>query len=269
MLYKIGGERTGFMKGSGIHYHMLFAQKVEYITRDHKRQEIPWVRVSHKDKSVTEYNDTEKPLTDEEKKTLEVHTVDCMDCHNRPAHTFETPMHNVNRAIENGYIPQDMPYIKKEAVRALDPKEDYPTKEVAMTEIASRLRSFYIKNYPEIMEKDPEKFEKAVKGVQDIYKNSIFPEMKAKWSAYPNNIGHREWPGCFRCHKDTLKSADGNAIFTKCNKCHLILAQGKEVDNVNVNFAEGLEFIHPDDGEKIKDYKDCSSCHSGGFSTYE
>ncbi len=28
----------------------------------------------------------------------------------------------------------------------------------------------------------------------------FFAEMKVRWDAYPNNIGHLEFNGCFRCH---------------------------------------------------------------------
>ena len=67
MLVKIGGEKTAFLKGSGIHYHMLIANKVEYIATDDRRQEIGWVRVSRGDGSVTEYNNQGNLLSEEER----------------------------------------------------------------------------------------------------------------------------------------------------------------------------------------------------------
>jgi hypothetical protein len=37
MLVKIGGEKTSLLKGSGIHYHMLIANSVQYIALDERR----------------------------------------------------------------------------------------------------------------------------------------------------------------------------------------------------------------------------------------
>ena len=41
----------------------------------------------------------------------------------------------------------------------------------------------------------------------------------------PNNIGHEDFLGCFRCHDDNHKSADGRVISQDCETCHTILAQ--------------------------------------------
>jgi hypothetical protein len=41
---------------------------------------------------------------------------------------------------------------------------------------------------------------KIVASAQRVFSESFFPEMKADWRAYPDNKGHKEWPGCFRCH---------------------------------------------------------------------
>jgi cytochrome c2 len=93
--------------------------------------------------------------------------------------------------------------------------------------------------------------------------------MGARWSAYPDDIGHRDSPGCFRCHNDVMESATGETIFTDCTRCHLILAQGENIKQVNVNIEEGLPFNHPEDGEDIEEYTDCTDCHDGGAAVYE
>jgi hypothetical protein len=49
--------------------------------------------------------------------------------------------------------------------------------------------------------------------------------MKADWRAYPENIGHKDWPGCFRCHDDKHKSSGGKVITQECEACHAVLAQ--------------------------------------------
>jgi nitrate/TMAO reductase-like tetraheme cytochrome c subunit len=267
MLVKIGGERTTFLKGSGIHYHMLIAVKVEYIVTDDKRQEIAWVRVRRGDGSVTEYNNQDNRLSEEERGDYEVRTMDCIDCHNRPSHQFPTPMRSVNEALAEGSISLALPSIKVQAVRALD--TGYSTGEEATVGIANALRSFYRDEYPEIFERNSSDLIRSIQKVQDIYATTIFPEMKAGWSAYPDNIGHRDSPGCFRCHNDAMESATGDTIFTDCTRCHLILAQGESINQVNVNIDEGLPFTHPADGDDIEEYTDCTDCHDGGAAVYE
>jgi nitrate/TMAO reductase-like tetraheme cytochrome c subunit len=267
MLLKIGGEKTTFLQGSGIHYHMLIASKVEYIATDERRQEIAWVRVTRADGSVSEFNHQGNGIGDEEKATLEMRTMDCIDCHNRPSHQYPPPMERVNEAIAAGSISQDIPYIKVQAVTALD--RSYDNVDQALVGIANELREYYRSEYPEFLNRRRVDLTRAIKKVQSIYEQTIFPEMKADWSAYPDNIGHRDTPGCFRCHTDEMVSDDGQAIFTDCTKCHLILAQGETIDQVNVNIEEGLPFVHPEDFDTIEEFTECADCHTGGAAVYE
>jgi hypothetical protein len=66
-----------------------------------------------------------------------------------------------------------------------------------------------------------------------------------------------------------MVSAEGDSIVTTCSSCHVILAQGHEVEQVNVNFEEGLEFIHPEDYETFDEFTNCTDCHDGGAELYE
>ncbi len=267
MLLKVGGEKTSFMHGSGIHYHMLIALHVEYIATDEDRQDIAWVRVTRADGSVTEFDRPDDPLSDQEKATLEKRTMDCVDCHNRPSHQFPVPTGLVNDALAAGSISLELPSIKVPAVRALD--GGYATMEEAMTGIQSSMRDFYEENYPEVSKNKARALASSIEKLQDIYRQTIFPEMKADWSAHPDNIGHRDAPGCFRCHNDEMESAEGDTITTTCHTCHLILAQGESIEQVNVDLEEGLPFIHPEDFDTIEEYTGCHECHTGGADLYE
>jgi hypothetical protein len=64
----------------------------------------------------------------------------------------------------------------------------------------------------------------ATAAVQSIYAQNIFPEMKITWGTYPNNLGHTDFPGCFRCHDGNHASADGRTISNDCATCHDLLA---------------------------------------------
>jgi hypothetical protein len=46
--------------------------------------------------------------------------------------------------------------------------------------------------------------------------------MKVGFGTYSNNLGHMDFPGCFRCHDDNHKTADGRVISQSCDLCHTI-----------------------------------------------
>ena len=99
--------------------------------------------------------------------------------------------------------------------------------------------------------------------MQDIYRRNFFPAMKANWRAYPEHIGHKDWPGCVRCHDDQHKSADGKRViaFKHCSSCHTLLAQGNAQELAQIT-AAGQEFKHP--GEAWDPEFKCVDCHTGG-----
>ena len=57
-------------------------------------------------------------------------------------------------------------------------------------------------------------------GAQDLWSRNVFPAMNVTWGTYPNHTGHVDSPGCFRCHDDEHKSADGAVIGQSCELCH-------------------------------------------------
>ena len=48
--------------------------------------------------------------------------------------------------------------------------------------------------------------------------------MNVTWGKYPINIGHTDFPGCFRCHDGSHNAKDGDSITQDCNACHNLLA---------------------------------------------
>ena len=55
-----------------------------------------------------------------------------------------------------------------------------------------------------------------------IYRGNVFPGMHVTFGTYPNNIGHIDSPGCFRCHDDSHKAKDGKKISQDCETCYSI-----------------------------------------------
>jgi hypothetical protein len=268
MMMKVGGGDDQLMQGSGIHDHMMLTRKVEYIARDVQRQDIPYVRVTDSDGEVHEYVNESFPLTDEEKESLELRQIECVDCHSRPAHQFPSAVDSVDAALVSGRISPKIPFIKEAGVRALD--GGYATTAEALEEIDGRVRDFYEEEHPEVLENGFEELiEAGIGELRNIYQRTIFPEMKADWRAHPDNLGHRDSPGCFRCHNDEMVDEDGETIFTDCTKCHAILTQDEEVIRAASEFDVGRGFVHPEDGEEIDEFTLCSDCHTGGSDLYD
>lgn len=267
MLVKVGGRKGASEEGEGIHFHMMLGRSVEFIARDRQRQNIAWVRVTEKDGTVKEFNHSEKPLTDEERAKLPKREMECLDCHNRPAHQYKAPMPLMNAAMADGLVDPKLPAIKRMGVEVLS--AEYATTEEAVEKIAADLRAFYEEEFEEVLTDQKDSFEKSVAAIQNLYRTNFFPEMKVRWSAYPDNIGHRDSQGCFRCHNDQLVNEDDEPIFTDCKGCHIVLTQGSEIAKIEQDMSQGLAFFHPDDEDYIKEYNDCGECHTGGADTYD
>jgi nitrate/TMAO reductase-like tetraheme cytochrome c subunit len=247
LLLKVGGAEPSRGPVGGIHWHMNVANKIEYISTDESNQTIPWVRMTSPQGVVTVFKDAK--FTGNPAK-LQIQRMDCMDCHNRPAHTFKSPNDALDLALSTGALDVTMPSIKKVSAEILS--ASYKTNEEALQKIATTLSAKYV-SHPRL--------QATIEEVQKIYQLNFFPELKADWRSYPNNIGHKDWPGCFRCHdgqhvtedkKQTIKAND-------CNACHHILAQGKGTQLEDLKIT-GQAFEHP--GGDYGDSK-CTECHTG------
>ena len=156
--------------------------------------------------------------------------MDCMDCHNRPTHVYELPERAVDQALSAGEISRTLPFIKKQSVEIL--KAAYPSREAAAAAIPSALERFYKEWYPGVYSKSRADVARAAKAVLAIYNRNVFPEMKVTWGVYPNNLGHTDFQGCFRCHDDQHKSSDGKAVSQDCNACHQLLAMDEAAPKI-------------------------------------
>ncbi len=152
--------------------------------------------------------------------------MDCMDCHNRPAHSYDLPERGVDKAMANGLIPPDLPFAKKKAVEIL--KVNYTSRDEAAQKIPAAFAKYYQDTYPAIWSQRQAAVTSAGKEVLAVWDRNIFPAMKVTWGTYPMNIGHTDFPGCFRCHDDLHKAQDGKTITQDCNACHNLLAMDEK-----------------------------------------
>lgn len=253
LLVKTGGNEPGG-KAEGIHWHMNVGNKIEYLALDDDRLEIPWVRMTDlaSGKARTFTTPDFKGPVDESK----VRTMDCMDCHNRPSHRLQSPMKSVDQALEAGLIDRNLPNVRSTAVAAL--AAEYATKAEAMNGIETAIRQQY-----EGDTKHEAAINQAIQSVQDIYSKNFFPEMKVRWTDYPENDGHMEFLGCARCHGGNHKDEAQKPITTDCRSCHEILAQGEDGKMEYAKDMKGLDFKHPGGMEDVWPTMPCSDCHTG------
>jgi len=210
----VGGGSRALGVGTGIHWHMNLDNQIEYVATDAKRETIPYVRMTDRDGRVSEYIvDGASP----EVASAPRRRMDCVDCHNRPAHTlFASPERAVDAGIASGRLPRELPFLRREAVAAL--AASYPDRATGLDAIARRLGDFYRQQGGV----DNRLVERAVVASQDLWSRNVFPAMQVSWGTYPNFLGHVDAPGCFRCHDDEHKTKDGRAIRQDCELCHTI-----------------------------------------------
>jgi hypothetical protein len=256
LLVHVGGANATRGPVGGIHWHMIVDNRMEYIATDEMRQTIPWVRMTNLQTGVSSVFESQtNPLTPQQLKTLPKRVLDCIDCHNRPTHIFDSPYRALDLSLWLGSIDSSIPSIKAKAAESLVKASGTASQAQGIELIAQKLSKEY-SDY-----QDHAKIVKAISETQTIFRDNFFPEMKTDWRVRPNNIGHYIWRGCFRCHDgEHVDKETGKAISNDCNACHIITAQGSKPKLETVSL-QGLKFDHP--GGETPPGIVCSECHTG------
>lgn len=222
LVLKVGGLRHDGVVG--IHgRHLDDKRRITYVTIDGRREVIPKVSSLDAAGKAVEYVSTEVVATADQLARGEQRVMDCIDCHNRPTHVFELPERALDQALKEGRISRELPFVKKMAVELL--RAEYTDRPSAARLIADGLATFYKSSYAQVYATQRARIESAAAELQAIYARNVFPDMKVGWGLHPNHIGHEDFLGCFRCHDDNHKAADGRVISQDCETCHTILAQ--------------------------------------------
>lgn len=210
----VGGGYLGGIHGR----HFGQGIEISYYAEDPARATVSWVEYKNANTGeVREYTpDGGKSAPPAAKVAMQ-----CVDCHNRPAHTFDKPETAVDRAIARGQIPASLPYIKKKGVEIL--RAGYASSAEADRKIGEAVIEYYRTAYPEIAARQAQEIERAAASLRHLYSVNVSPEMKTDWGTYTNQLGHIDFPGCFRCH-GALTSKDGKIITDDCSACHETLA---------------------------------------------
>ncbi len=219
LILKTGGGERSSGQGFGIHWHI--SNKVEFIATDEQKQDIRWIRSTLPDGRTVEYNDVTNPLTAEQIATLPKHTMDCVDCHNRVGHPFTSPWDTVDRALADGQLSTDLPFIKEQMMSVLNASyADQPSAIAAVAELAQH----YQTEHSAVAAAQGPAIEQAQKVAGEMVTRLVFEEPGVTWRSFPDSDGHKYFPGCFRCHDGKHVASDGESIRLQCNICHSIPA---------------------------------------------
>jgi nitrate/TMAO reductase-like tetraheme cytochrome c subunit len=220
-----GGARNAGQPHGGIHWWHIYADnRIRYLSTDARRQEIAWVELTTPDGKRTEFvRDAEHAPTPAQIRQS-ARLMDCIDCHNRPTHLFETPSRAVDTVLQADPGLRDLPFYKREVVKAAS--ASYPGHAQGVAAMRLAISAFYAGAYPEIAARQSAVVARAAEQAANVYDRTVFPEMNTDAKTHPNNIGHEESPGCFRCHDGNMQAKTGETIPNDCDTCHGILVDG-------------------------------------------
>ena len=218
LLLKVGGSRAD--DSHGIHWHVDRNVDIRYRSDD-TREEIYEIEFTHGDDETIRYADRKAPDEGGVWRSM-----DCVDCHNRPSHIYESPGPAIDLAIDSGLIDRSLPFVKRESLRII--QEQYESHEAAREGITAEIAAYYAENYPDLAIERADDIAEVSTVLGDIYSVNIFPQMNVWWDTYPNHIGHEQSDGCFRCHRRSMRTADREQVSNDCENCHILLAEEEE-----------------------------------------
>ena len=262
---------TGFgvvreKEAKGIHWHI--ENEVNFIALDPQRRQIPWVQVKGPDGKFTTYVDAASKVTPEELKKHTPRRMECFDCHNAVGHPFRNPADLVDQAIAEGKIDRALPSAKARAVALIDKASRLTGPEA---QIAPQIEKLIAESAPK-GEQKPEVRElekKFAAEMKRILVGASFSHAGLSWQSFPSHTGHKDSPGCFRCHDGKHLTDKGQSIRLQCTLCHDLPQVTREKGNGSVpsTVAAGLS-PPPSHGEpnfmhdhRTRIDKSCTTCH--------
>lgn len=257
---KTGPEYSALGLKEGIHWHINPEVQIEYISLNDKRENISYVKYTNRKTSeVTIYRDANNTVTDSALSASTARTMDCIDCHNRPSHHYNSPTVYFDKAMTSGAASGKIPFFKKVVMGILSGK--FPTKDTAMMMIEQGITDYYKSDFPDYYADNKDVINSSISAIKTAYSQNTFPLMKVSYDLYPDHIGHLETNGCFRCHNDSFVAENGRKISRDCDLCHTIVGQGNPGKMEYSTIKESLGFRHPVDIGTAWKEANCSDCH--------
>lgn len=275
------GGGDAFNVNRSVHWHVL--STFSYLSPDTNSAVIDYVTATRNDGSTVEFiaqgkiqlAEDVRPEIDALKTNDRNVTLSCYDCHNRVGHDVANPRPNLDYQLSKGAIDPSLPYIKREGMRIL--WSGFPDVATADAEI-TKLGDFYRNSYPQVFATKGAQIAVAQDELKVLYRLTATPPMKVTAATYPNNLGHLDWPGCFRCHdgghfKVVDNKATNEVIPSTCNTCHTFPQIGPAVASLPLGEPPST---HADDSLWVFNHKNvatsldpggqsCGECHARDY----
>jgi len=214
LMVKVGGSAGG--ESHGIHWHVDPNHTIRYLS-DESREQIYDIELTDKNAGTTKVFKAAEPAP----AGSVWRTMDCVDCHNRPAHNYRSPQYEIDMALAEGRIDKTLPTSSAKACESSRRRNIRRTRKRARASRPQSRRSTRrtIPTAPIHLQSS---------GRQGARRRVLLEQLPANeghLELYPNHIGHKDSPGCFRCHDNKHKTTDGEKVGKKCGTCHNIVAE--------------------------------------------
>ncbi len=262
---KTGGGTSRQGLGKGIHWHV--ENKVMYYATDELQQNIPYIRVYNADGTYAEYTDIASSFNPASITEADMKEMDCVTCHNRVTHLVPMPADQIDAALARGFMDKTIPEIRSKGIEVLS--ATYTSQQEGLNGIYG-LFNYYQAYYPDYYAANQPAVQNAVSYIQTIYIDSVNLDQKSDWTTHPNNVGHLNFPGCFRCHDGKHLDSSQQAARLECNLCHTIPEVAGPSDFVaNVEIPRGPEPQSHLNANWIAMHNEvfnetCNDCHTTG-----
>jgi nitrate/TMAO reductase-like tetraheme cytochrome c subunit len=287
------GGGNPFDVSRSVHWHVL--RTVTFWSADPRAQTIDYVEATQPDGSIATYISLAKvkvssdvnPDAEAVKAADKSTVMSCYDCHNRVGHDISNPRVGLDAAMVAGTVDPTLPYVKREGMQIL--WAGYPDLATADA-AADKLPAFYRLNYPNVATAKSTEIAAAVAEIKVLYRLTATPEMKVTAKTYPNNLGHLDFPGCFRCHDGGHVEVVAGQVTNKiipsaCDTCHTFPQIGPAVASLPLGAPPATHsdnlwvFNHKSVATNVdpggqscgechaRDY--CVNCHSTGAVTVD
>jgi nitrate/TMAO reductase-like tetraheme cytochrome c subunit len=216
----IGGRNPVTDGFEGIHWHVSNNVKVEYESLNDQRTSIGKVKVTRPSGITEEFSIEGEEAADPAAITWR--TMDCIDCHNRPAHVYDELEPTIDFGLQSKQIDPSIEGIREDSLTVL--QKEYTSRKEAKEQIIEHLFSLQAKrNGPDFVAQNRQTLLDSGAYLLESYLGNIWPKMEVTWGTYKSHLGHRyedEGYGCFRCHDDEHQTEFEKTISQSCDLCH-------------------------------------------------
>jgi hypothetical protein len=260
--------QCGKSEAKGIHWHI--EQEINYVALDDHNQKIALVEVRGADVASSRPTSIRMRASRAQswKRRLS-REWSASTATARWGIQFRNPADLVDEAMATGEIDRKLPSAKAIAVKLIDQAgKIYGSPEELAPQFDKLITDALPKREQNAETKEQEtKFSTAMKRV---LLQTSFAQKGISWKTFPFNTGHKDFPGCFRCHDGKHLNDKGEAIRFQCTLCHALPQVVREGGARSVASTIDPDITPPDFHEApnwMRDHparmadESCKTCH--------